>query len=254
MTSPKVAARDAAIIAAAEQLKADTGKRPTHRQLAEHVGCSAARVSAAYKRKREAEGDAKKGTGGRKPAPLLDTVVALCKGAIDVARDFKGLPRSSFTAWATRLRGHQDWEKKLRRLCAPPAPPEPEQLELELELDPVQRVKQALAAIKRDLDNAETETERRQHRKSEHEWMSLLIRLEPPEQEKDKADSAEWARSGLEKLKALARRLGEEQTEERQQQHKQLLAEGLLDKPDARRALRIVRWLPKEEEDNGRER
>jgi hypothetical protein len=243
--SPAVAARDAEIFAAAEQLRAELGREPLRKELAEHItattgeSCSASRVSQAYRRRKDAEGDTTPGTGGRKKAPLLEDVIDLCQGAIEVAREFDGLPRKEFVGPAGRLRRRKGWEQQLRKLTKPPPAPE----QLELELDPLQTVRQELAAIKADLAAAKTDTERRQHRQTLRDFLTLNVRYEPPEQADKivmaKGDSAEWAREGHGRMKAAAQRIHEDQAEE-------LRAEGLLDKPDARRALRITRWLPKD--------
>jgi hypothetical protein len=262
--SPAVAARDAEIFAAAAELEADLGKRPTRKELADYLrrttgeSCSAGRVTQAYRRQRETKAKATGETvkmdrapgAGRKKAPLIEVVAELCECTLEVAAalaktpERNALPRALYGA-ARRLRQRKGWRKQLRQLTAEAVPPPgPEQLELEL--DSLQTVRQTLAAIKRDLDAAESDADRRQHRKSLHEFLALEIRLKPPEHADEitmsKGDGAEWARSGYERLRAAAQRIREEQAE-------QLRAEGLLDKPDARRALRITRWLPKESEE-----
>lgn len=200
MTKPSsvVAARDAEILAAGEQLDADIGRRPTRKELADYVrrttgtSCSAGRVSQAYRRQREAKAAA---TGepvkmdrapgaGRKPLPLVEVVAELCERTLEAVAGLaktpqRGtLPRALYGA-ARRLRQRRGWRKQLRQLTAAPAqPPTPEQLELELDL--VASTRREILRIQAALDRAEDDTARRQLWPSLRDYMQLLNRLSPP--------------------------------------------------------------------------
>jgi hypothetical protein len=271
--SPAVAARDEAILAAAEQLEADTGKRPTRKEVADYVrrttgeSCSAARVSQAYRRRKEAEAEATGGTvkrerapgAGRKKAPLLDVVADLCERVLELTAarrttsERNTLPRGLYGA-ARKLRQRKGWRRQLEQLVAP-KPAEPEQLELGL--NSLETVQQTIAAIKRDLDAAEGDAERRQHRATLRDFVTLEMRLKPPERsgkaevDTDKLDA--WEGEVLARLRQIADRTREEQLEEREQINEGLRRDELWT-PELREGLRRHGLLPKEGESEANQR
>jgi hypothetical protein len=261
-----VAARDAEILDAAEKLEADTGKRPTRRQLAEYVAattdrsCSAGRASQAYRRQREAEAEV---TGepvqmdrapgaGRKKAPLLDVVAELCERTLEATAalaktpERSALPRALYGA-ARRLRQRRGWRRQLRQLTAEPAPP-PSPEQLELQLDPLAATRQQIPLIQRAIESAEDDTARRQLWPVLRDYMQLLARLSPtPERdgrrEVNIADLDGWLASARGKLEQAATALKADVRGKLEQCRQ----DGLMT-PEAREVCRRLGHLPKESE------
>jgi hypothetical protein len=235
--SPAIAARDAEIFAAAEQLRVVLGREPLRKELAEHVAdttgesCSAGRVSQAYRRRKDAEGDTAPGTGGRKKAPLLDDVIDLCKGAIEVAREFDGLPRKELVGPAGRLRRRKGWEQQLRELTEPP--PAPEQLELDLDLDIPAVLARDVALLQKWIDESKDPATARPFLDLQLKAVEKLEKFRPaPERDGKRLVDAEaigsYGPETLAKLRQLTARLAAEQEAKRQAIMGQGRTEGLM--------------------------
>jgi hypothetical protein len=214
--SAEVAARDAEIFAAAEELREELGKDPTRRALGAYVAqttgqpCTAGRVSQAYRRKREAEGDSSPGIGGRKRTPLVDLVVLLCEGAIEVARDFEGLPKVVFARPAARLRRRKGWQDQLRKLAAATVRPSAEPEQLELELDVVGTLEQQIHELKAVIAATERPADARQDRQTLLAYIDKLEKHRPSDEVKDaipRGQIPEEAHSARTKLRQLGSRL-----------------------------------------------
>jgi hypothetical protein len=266
MTSPEVAARDAEILAAAEQLEAEIGKPPTRKALADWIrrttgrGCSAGRVSQAYTRRRQAEAEAAGETpkrerapgAGRKGAPLVEVVTDLCEKALDAAaglsksehRDL--LPRAYYGA-ARRLRGRRGWRKALREMAAGPAPaPEAEQLEIDVVAILEQQVVQLTAVIA----SHDRPADARQDRETLLRCLEKLERLRPADERNGQVavDQAEYDRHVADtkvKLKGIIARRQAEKADDDRAKVEELRAAGKLT-AEVREALRLFGHLPKE--------
>lgn len=264
MTGPSsaVAARDAEILAAGEQLEADIGRRPTRKEVGDYVKrtiggtCSAGRVSQAYRRQREAKAAA---TGepvkmdrapgaGRKPLPLVEVIAELCERTLEAVASLaktpeRGtLPRALYGA-ARRLRQRRGWRKQLRKLTAAPMPP-PEQLELEI--DVVAILERQVHQLTGVIDGAENPAAARQDRETLLRCVEKLERLRPaPERdgrrEVNIADLDGWLASARGKLEQATAALKSDVRDKLEQCRQ----DGLMT-PEAREVCRRLGHLPKE--------
>jgi hypothetical protein len=266
MTSPEVAARDAEIFAAADELEAETGRRPTRKALADWIrrttghSCSAGRVSQAYTRRRQAEAEAtgkaperERAPGaGRKGAPLVEVVTDLCEKALAAAAELSQgehralLPRAYYGA-ARRLRGRRGWRKALREMAAGPAPaPEAEQLEIDVVAILEQQVVQLTAVIA----SHERPADARQDRETLLRCLEKLERLRPADERDgrvtvDQADMDRYVADVTTRLKNVIARRQAEKADRDRAKVEELRAAGKLT-AEVREALRLFGHLPKE--------